>query len=97
MNKLELTTHLSDQLDIPIEKAERAVSIIFGDRTGPGLLESVVTAGERFVIQGFGRFEIRERQGRPGGKNIATGERMIVSGRRAIRFIPARRLSKRVA
>lgn len=49
--------------------------------------------GEKVVITGFGTFSVRKRASRP-GRNPKTGERIILSARKAPGFTPGKTLKK---
>ncbi len=51
--------------------------------------------GEKVVITGFGTFSIRKRAQRP-GRNPKTGEKIIISARKAPGFTPGKTLKKAV-
>lgn len=51
--------------------------------------------GEKVVITGFGTFSIRKRAERP-GRNPKTGEKIVISARKAPGFTPGKTLKKAV-
>ena len=54
-------------------------------------VKSRLLHGEKVLLSGFGSFRVQDRRSRR-GVNPQTGERLLIAGRRAIVFKPARRL-----
>ncbi len=62
------------------------------------LIEEVVgslAVGEQVKLSGFGNFELRDKNQRP-GRNPKTGESAPVSARRVVTFKPGNKLKARV-
>ena len=61
--------------------------------------ESIAASLERNTpvkLSGFGNFELRDKQERP-GRNPKTGEVVVVAARRVVTFHPGQKLRVRVA
>jgi integration host factor subunit alpha len=51
--------------------------------------------GQQVKLSGFGNFDLREKNPRP-GRNPKTGEEILVSARRVVTFRPGQKLKARV-
>ena len=49
------------------------------------LIKSTLENGEKVLISGFGKFEVKEKQSRR-GRNPATGNDLVLDGRRIVTF-----------
>jgi integration host factor subunit beta len=81
MNKSDLSKVLSNQMNLPIRKAEEIVDKVFYTMT-----KSLVT-GNRIEIRGFGSFTVRQYEGYT-GRNPKTGEKKVV-GAKGLPFFKA--------
>jgi len=81
MNKSDLSKVLSNQMNLPIRKAEEIVDKVFDTMT-----RSLVT-GNRIEIRGFGSFTVRQYEGYT-GRNPKTGEKKVV-GAKGLPFFKA--------
>ena len=59
------------------------------------LSKSCLIAGKGLLLSGFGKFNINDKKPRR-GRNPATGEKLIIDGRRVITFKPAAILRSRI-
>jgi integration host factor subunit alpha len=84
MNRSQLTEVIYRRHGgISRREASELVNLIL-DRIKDRLLE-----GEGVEISGFGTFRIRRKQSRK-GRNPRTGEKLVISARRALVFRPSR-------
>jgi integration host factor subunit alpha len=60
-----------------------------------GLIKTSLTAGDDVLISGFGRFCVKEKNQRR-GRNPATGEDMMLAGRRVVTFRCSRQLRNKI-
>lgn len=89
MNKADLVSKIADEAGINRATAERALG---------GALDAigaVLAAGEKVSLAGFGTFSVSQREARE-GRNPATGEKMRIPARKAVKFKPGSKLSDRV-
>jgi integration host factor subunit beta len=75
MNKSDLTKALSREMDLPIQKADEIVDMVF-DTMSKSLI-----SGDRIEIRGFGSFTARHYDGYT-GRNPKTGEKKNVAPKR---------------
>lgn len=89
MNKKKLIKFFADKNGISLTKAASEVeSMIL-------IVEEALEAGERVMLPGFGTFEVAERASRM-GRNPRTGEKILISAKKSVRFKPGRVLKARV-
>ena len=60
-----------------------------------GTLKDKLVVGEKVKISGFGNFDLRDKNERP-GRNPKTGEEIPISARRVVTFRPGQKLKARV-
>ncbi len=63
------------------------------------LIEELVASlavGEQVKLYGFGNFDLRDKNERP-GRNPRTGEKVPITARRVVTFRPGQKLKARVA
>ena len=58
-------------------------------------IRSALAANEPVKLSGFGNFELRDKNERP-GRNPRTGEDKVISARRVVTFRPGQKLRERV-
>ena len=58
-------------------------------------LRSSLAAGEQVKLSGFGNFDLRDKNQRP-GRNPKTGEEIPITARRVVTFRPGQKLKARV-
>jgi integration host factor subunit alpha len=58
-------------------------------------IKSALEGGENVKLSGFGNFQLREKNQRP-GRNPKTGEEIPISARRVVTFRPGQKLRARV-
>ncbi len=54
-----------------------------------------LAVGENVILSGFGNFDIRDKNERP-GRNPKTGEKVPITARRVVTFRPGQKLKARV-
>ncbi|TAL71655.1 MAG: integration host factor subunit alpha [Rhodanobacter sp.] len=59
------------------------------------LVREALENGEQVKLSGFGNFDLREKNQRP-GRNPKTGEEIPISARRVVTFRPGQKLKVRV-
>jgi integration host factor subunit alpha len=58
-------------------------------------LREVLGSGESIKLSGFGKFDLRDKEQRP-GRNPKTKEEIPISARRVVTFKPSQKLKARV-
>ncbi|MDR9389559.1 MAG: integration host factor subunit alpha [Wenzhouxiangella sp.] len=89
LTKAELASMLFDQVGLNKREAKDFVDAWF--ETITRALES----GEDVKLSGFGNFQLRDKNERP-GRNPKTGEEIPISARRVVTFKPGQKLRSRV-
>jgi len=89
MNALDLAHLLSEEIEVPLRKAEEILDKLFETMT-----KELLTGG-RIEIRGFGSFEVREYKGYT-GRNPKTGEETVVLPKKLPFFKVGRDFKKRV-
>ena len=86
LTKEELQNLLSENLGLSKRECREMVSAIFEE------MRCALEAGETVKLEGFGRFQPRDRPKR-WARNLRSGERIAVSKRRVVTFHPSRKLT----
>lgn len=89
LTKAELAEALFGQLGFNKREAKDFVDSFFEE------LRSTLESGEYVKLSGFGNFELRDKNQRP-GRNPKTGEEIPISARRVVTFRPGQKLRARV-
>ena len=58
-------------------------------------IRAALSSGEQVKLSGFGNFDLRDKNRRP-GRNPKTGEEIPISARRVVTFRPGQKLKARV-
>lgn len=89
LTKADITEHLFTQLGMSKREAKDMVEAFFEE------IRQALERGEQVKISGFGNFDLREKNQRP-GRNPKTGEDIPISARRVVTFRPGQKLKARV-
>lgn len=89
LTKADFSEKLFDELGLNKREAKEIVELFFEEIKGS--LES----GEEVKLSGFGKFELRDKNPRP-GRNPKTGEEVSISARRVVTFRSGQKLKARV-
>ncbi len=89
LTKADLSEHLNDVVGLNKREAKELVELLFEE-----LRESLID-GEPVRLSGFGNFELRDKNERP-GRNPKTGEEVPVSARRVVTFRAGQKLRSQV-
>lgn len=89
LTKAEMAEKLFDELGLNKREAKEMVEAFFEEIRG------ALERGEQVKLSGFGNFDLREKQQRP-GRNPKTGEEIPISARRVVTFRPGQKLKARV-
>ena len=89
LTKAELADLLFDQIGLNKREAKEFIDACFE------LITQDVAKGQDVKISGFGNFQVRTKQARP-GRNPRTGEVVMVQARRTVTFHPSAKLKEAV-
>ena len=89
LTKAEIAESLFDELGLNKREARELVDLFFEE------LRSALANGEVVKLSGFGNFDLRDKNRRP-GRNPKTGEEIPISERRVVTFRPGQKLKQRV-
>jgi len=80
---------LFNELGLNKREARELVDLFFED------LRAALASGEPVKLSGFGNFDLRDKNQRP-GRNPKTGEEIPITARRVVTFRPGQKLKARV-
>jgi len=89
LTKDEMAEHLFETLGINKRVAKEMVESFFEE------IREALESGEQVKLSGFGNFDLRDKNQRP-GRNPNTGEDIPISARRVVTFRPGQKLKSRV-
>ncbi|MGH8128603.1 MAG: integration host factor subunit alpha [Gammaproteobacteria bacterium] len=89
VTKAELTEVLFDELGLNKREAKELVEQFFEE------VIAALVASDAVKLSGFGNFELRDKEQRP-GRNPKTGEAIPISARRVVTFKAGQKLKMRV-
>ncbi|GAA5188621.1 integration host factor subunit alpha [Ferrimonas gelatinilytica] len=89
LTKADMAERLVDSFGLHKRDAKDMVEIFFEE------IRQALENGEQVKLSGFGNFELREKNQRP-GRNPKTGEDIPISARRVVTFRPGQKLKARI-
>ncbi|MEZ8133081.1 MAG: integration host factor subunit alpha [Neolewinella sp.] len=89
LTKADLAEMLFDQLGLNKREAKEIVEMFYSE------ISTALESNDQVKISGFGNFELRDKNSRP-GRNPKTGEEIPISARRVVTFKPGQKLKTRV-
>jgi len=89
LTKADLVEALFEQLGLNKREAKDFVEMFFEE------IRLALAKGEQVKLSGFGNFDLRDKNERP-GRNPKTGEEIPISARRVVTFRPGQKLKARV-
>jgi integration host factor subunit alpha len=89
LTKADLANQLFDEVGLNKREAKEFVDAYFE------AIREALEAGENVKLSGFGNFQLRDKDQRP-GRNPKTGEEIPISARRVVTFRPGQKLRARV-
>lgn len=89
LTKADMAESLFNELGLNKREARELVDVFFED------LRGALASGEQVKLSGFGNFDLRDKNQRP-GRNPKTGEEIPISARRVVTFRPGQKLKSRV-
>jgi integration host factor subunit alpha len=89
VTKADFAEKLFDEIGLNKREAKEMVEFFFEE------IKTSLELGEQVKISGFGKFELRDKNSRP-GRNPKTGEEIPISARRVVTFRTGQKLKTRV-
>lgn len=89
LTKADMAERLFDDLGLNKREAKELVEAVFEEVRGS------LEVGRQVKLSGFGNFDLRDKNQRP-GRNPKTGEEIPISARRVVTFRPGQKLKARV-
>ena len=89
LTKADMAESLSNELGLNKREARELVELFFED------LRTALASGEQIKLSGFGNFDLRDKNQRP-GRNPKTGKEIPITARRVVTFRPGQKLKARV-
>ncbi|MGA7981923.1 MAG: integration host factor subunit alpha [Chromatiaceae bacterium] len=89
LTKADMAEHLFEELGLNKREAKDIVEMFFEE------IRSALEKGEQVKLSGFGNFDLRAKNERP-GRNPKTGEEIPITARRVVTFRPGQKLKSRV-
>jgi len=89
LTKAEMAERLFEELGLNKREAKEIVEQFFEEIRG------ALEVGHQVKLSGFGNFDLRDKNERP-GRNPKTGEEIPITARRVVTFRPGQKLKIRV-
>ena len=89
LTKADLANSLFDEVGLNKREAKEFVDAYFE------VIRQALEGGENVKLSGFGNFQLRDKNQRP-GRNPKTGEEIPISARRVVTFRPGQKLRSKV-
>lgn len=89
LTKAEISEALTLSLGLNKRDAKEMVELLFEE------IRQCLERGQSVKISGFGNFDLRDKNERP-GRNPKTGQDVSISARRVVTFKPGQKLKERV-
>ncbi|MCP4047661.1 MAG: integration host factor subunit alpha [Gammaproteobacteria bacterium] len=89
LTKADIADRLFNEVGLNKREAKEFVEAYFET------IRAALESGENVKLSGFGNFQLREKNQRP-GRNPKTGEEIPISARRVVTFRPGQKLRARV-
>lgn len=89
LTKAEMAETLFEELGLNKREAKELVDLFFEE------IRRALAEGQQIKLSGFGNFDLRDKNQRP-GRNPKTGEEIPITARRVVTFRPGQKLKARV-
>lgn len=89
LTKADMAEKLYEELGLNKREAKELVELFFEE------VRSALEMGDQVKLSGFGNFDLRNKNERP-GRNPKTGEEIPITARRVVTFRPGQKLKARV-
>jgi integration host factor subunit alpha len=89
LTKADMAERLFTKMGLNKREAKDLVEVFFEE------IRAALQRGEQVKLSGFGNFDLRNKNQRP-GRNPKTGEEIPITARRVVTFRPGQKLKARV-
>ena len=89
LTKADMAERLYEELGLNKREAKELVELFFEE------VRRALESGDQVKLSGFGNFDLRNKNERP-GRNPKTGEEIPITARRVVTFRPGQKLKARV-
>jgi len=89
LTKADIADRLFEEVGLNKREAKEFVDAYFE------VIKAALEGGENVKLSGFGNFQLRDKNPRP-GRNPKTGEEIPITARRVVTFRPGQKLRARV-
>ena len=89
LTKADMAEKLYEELGLNKREAKEVVEMFFEE------VRAALESGNQLKLSGFGNFDLRDKNKRP-GRNPKTGEEIPITARRVVTFRPGQKLKARV-
>ena len=89
LTKAQMADRLFEELGLNKREAKEVVELFFEE------VRASLERNEQVKLSGFGNFDLRDKNQRP-GRNPKTGEEIPITARRVVTFRPGQKLKARV-
>lgn len=89
LTKADMAERLFDEFGLNKREAKDLVEMFFEE------IRNALESGQQVKLSGFGNFNLRAKNERP-GRNPKTGEEIPITARRVVSFHPGQKLKARV-
>jgi len=89
LTKANLAQNLTDVVGFNKRESKDMVEQFYNE------ISAVLVKGEKVKLSGFGNFELKDKNARP-GRNPRTGEDVPISARRVVTFKPGQKLRAKI-
>lgn len=89
LTKAELAEHISDRTGLNRRQCKEIVELFFDE------ISKNLVNGRVVKLSGFGNFELKDKNERP-GRNPKTGEEVAISARRVVTFRAGQKFRKQI-
>jgi integration host factor subunit alpha len=89
LTKADMAERLFEEVQLNKREAKDLVEIFFEE------IRTTLERGEQVKLSGFGNFDLRDKNQRP-GRNPKTGEEIPITARRVVTVRPGQKLKARV-
>lgn len=89
LTKADIAQNLTDTFGFNKRESKELVEQFYNE------MSNVLSKGEQIKLSGFGNFELKDKNARP-GRNPRTGEDVPISARRVVTFKPGQKLRAQI-
>jgi len=89
MTKADIALIIQDNTNLSKKESSEMMEAVFS------IMKQTLGSGEKLKISGFGKFEVKQKNGRR-GRNPQTGETIMLEPRRVLIFKPSQTLRQAI-